>query len=385
MNKPVWIENAWLRIMFGKISGFGSMKGFKAETEDKVIDGSGRYVIPCWCDSHTHIVFAGCREKEFEERIRGLSYEQIAAQGGGILYSVNKLRKASYNELIATASERLDQMIRMGTGAVEIKSGYGLNLAGELKMLRVIQHLKSRFPIPIKATFLGAHAIPEEYRRNRKKYISLLKREIIPAIAKEKLADFCDVFCERNYFSKEETIDLLRYAAAFGLKPKVHANQFSHSGGIEAGIHCHAISVDHLEYTSENDIKLLAESNTIATLLPGAALFLGLPLPPARKIIDGGAAVAVATDFNPGTSPTGNMNLMISLLCIQYGLTPVEAIHAATINGASAMDVQSICGSITPGKQANFILTRKMDSIAFIPYSMGANPVEKVFINGQPY
>jgi imidazolonepropionase len=385
MSKARWIENAWLRVMFGKITGFGSMAEFEADEDDELVDASGRYVIPCWCDSHTHLVFAAWREKEFEDRINGLSYEQIAARGGGILHSVQKLRKASSNELLDSAAERLDEMIRSGTGAVEIKSGYGLSLESELKMLRVIQNLKSRFPIPIKATFLGAHAIPEEFKNDRQKYIRLLKQEMIPAIAEERLADFCDVFCERNYFTKEETIGILDCAAHYGMKPKVHAQQLSHSGGIEAGIQCKAISVDHLEYTSDKDLLLLSKHDTIATLLPGAAFFLNLPLPPARKMIDSGAAVAVATDFNPGSSPTGNMNLMISMLCVQYGLTPSEAIHAATLNGAFAMDVQHECGSIAIGKNASFIITQKMDSPAFIPYSLGRNPIEKIYINGKAY
>lgn len=385
MSHAKWLENAWLRVMFGKITGYGSMKDFVADEDDEVVDASSRFVLPCWCDSHTHLVFAAWRENEFEDRIHGLTYEQIAVRGGGILNSVQKLRKASSNELYDTAAERLDEMIKAGTGAVEIKSGYGLSLESELKMLRVIQLLKSHFPIPVKATFLGAHAIPEEFKNDRKKYIHLLKQEMIPAIAEEKLADFCDVFCERNYFSNEETIEILECAANHGMKPKVHANQLSHSGGIEAGIKCNAISVDHLEYTSENNLKLLAKHNTIATLLPGAAYFLNLPLPPARKMIDAGAAVAVATDFNPGSSPTGNMNLMISMLCVQYGLTPSEAIHAATINGAFAMDIQKEGGSIAIGKNASFIITKKMDSPAFIPYSMGNNPAEKIYINGKVY
>lgn len=385
MSKAIWLENAWLRVMFGKITGFGSMNDFVADEDDEIIDATGRFVLPCWCDSHTHLVFAAWREKEFEDRINGLTYEQIAARGGGILSSVHKLRNATSNELYDSAAERLDEMIKMGTGAVEIKSGYGLSLESELKMLRVIQTLRTRFPVPVKATFLGAHAIPEEFKKNRQKYISHLKQEMIPAIAEEKLADFCDVFCERNYFSREETIEILDCAAHYGMKPKVHANQLSHSGGIEAGIHCKAISVDHLEYTSENDLTLLSKHKTIATLLPGAAWFLNLPLPPARKMVDAGAAVAVATDFNPGSSPTGNMNLMISMLCVQYGLTPSEAIHAATLNGAFAMDVQKECGSIAIGKNASFIITKKMDSPAFIPYSFGHNPVEKVYINGKTY
>jgi imidazolonepropionase len=385
MSHARWLENAWLRVMFGKITGFGSMKDFVADEDDELFDASGRFVIPCWCDSHTHLVFAAWREKEFEDRINGLSYEQIAARGGGILNSVEKLRKTSSSELYDLAAARLEEMIRMGTGAVEIKSGYGLSLESELKMLRVIEMLKARFPIPVKATFLGAHAVPQEFKKDKTKYIRHLTQEMIPAIASEKLADFCDVFCERNYFTKEEAIEILECAARYGMKPKVHANQLSHSGGIEAGIHCKAISVDHLEYTSDNDLKLLAASETVATLLPGAAFFLNLPLPPARKMIDAGVAVAVATDFNPGSSPTGNMNLMISMLCVQYGLTPSEAIHAATLNGAFAMDVQKECGSIAIGKNASFIITKKMDSPAFIPYSLGSNPADKIFINGKVY
>ncbi|MCC6383705.1 MAG: imidazolonepropionase [Bacteroidia bacterium] len=385
LDKAQWIHDAWLSTEEGIISDFGSMKEFSPSGDESITDADGRLVLPCWCDSHTHLIFAAWREQEFEDRIHGLTYEEIAQRGGGILNSAERLRKATEGELYESAALRLNEMIRLGTGAVEIKSGYGLTLESELKMLRIIRKIKETFPIPVKATFLGAHAVPAEFKNNKPGYLKLIKEQMIPAVAAEGLADFCDVFCERGYFTKDETLEILIHAADYGMVPKVHANQLSHSGGIEAGTSCNAISVDHLEFTSDRDLQLLAESETIATLLPAAAFFLNLQMPAARKLIEHNAVIAAATDFNPGSSPTGNMNLVVSMLCVKAGMTPSEAIHAATLNGAFAMNVQTDCGSLAKGKRANFILTQPMESAAFIPYSLGRNPAGSVFINGQPY
>ena len=380
------IDSAYLIIRDGLIHSFGRMQDLAQEFDNRlhpayeVIDATGRLVLPAWCDSHTHIVFAGWREKEFADRIAGLSYEEIAQRGGGILNSARLLQQTHEDDLLESAYNRLTDMQRMGTGAVEIKSGYGLTLEGEIKMLRVIQRLKTLVKIPIKATFLGAHAIPTAFKENRRGYIDLLLRSMLPQIADEGLADYCDVFCERNYFSKDETLKILEAAAKHGLKAKVHAEQMSHHGGIEAGVAVNAVSVDHLEYADDNDIALLRNSNTIPTILPGAALFIDLPRPPARKMIDAGLPVAVATDYNPGTSPSGNMNLMVSLMCIQYGLTPEEAINAATLNGAAAMELDDEVGSIAVGKRANILITKPVESVNSLPYRFGEDLVERVLI-----
>ena len=386
MKKLSCIDDAWLAIQDDKIADFGSMKDFPGITDWSdltVIDASGKIVFPSWCDSHTHIVFAGSREQEFVDRINGLSYEEIAKRGGGILNSAKLLQNVSEEELVESALIRLNEITRQGTGAVEIKSGYGLSLESELKMLRVIKKLKTLTPLTIKSTFLGAHAVPKEFENSRQTYIDLIINKMLPQIAEEKLADYCDVFCERNYFSKEETISILNAGIKHGLKPKVHANQLSNSGGVQAGVACNAISVDHLEFVGDAEINVLLNSQTMPTVLPGAAFFLNLPFPPARKMIDAGLPLAVASDFNPGSSPTGNMNLMIALLCIQYKLTPEEAINAATINSAYAMDLSHSHGSICVGKQANFFITKPIPNYSFIPYSFGSNLIESVFINGQ--
>ncbi|MEO6883764.1 MAG: imidazolonepropionase [Bacteroidia bacterium] len=386
MKKLFSINDAWLAIEDDKIADFGSMKDFPGISDWSdltVIDASGKIIFPTWCDSHTHIVFAGSRETEFVDRINGLSYEEIAKRGGGILNSAKRLQDASEEELIESALIRLNEIMRQGTGAVEIKSGYGLTLASELKMLRVIKKLKTLSPLTIKSTFLGAHAIPKIFENNRQSYIDLLINEMLPQIAEEKLADYCDVFCERNYFSKEETILILKAGIKHGLRPKVHANQLSNSGGVQAGVECNAISVDHLEYVDDEEINALINSETMPTVLPGAAFFLGLPFPPARKMIDAGLPLAVASDFNPGSSPSGNMNLMIALLCIQYKLTPEEAINAATINSAYAMDLSATHGSIGIGKKANIFITKPIPNYSFIPYSFGSNLVETVILNGK--
>jgi imidazolonepropionase len=380
------INDAFLLIKDGKIEDFGEMKNLdnsQLHTPNfKLINASGKFVFPTWCDSHTHIVYAGSREGEFTDRINGLSYEEIANRGGGILNSAKKLNEASEEELYNSAWKRLQEIIKLGTGAVEIKSGYGLSLEGELKMLRVIKKLKENSPLIIKSTFLGAHAVPAEFKNQKEKYIDLIINKMLPQIAEERLADYCDVFCERNYFTKEETVKILQAALKYGIKGKVHANQLSNSGGVQAGVECNAISVDHLEYIGDEEITCLINSQTMPTLLPGAAFFLNLPNPPARKMIDAGLPVAVATDYNPGTAPCGNMKFMISLLCIQYKMTPEEAINAATINSAYAMDVNKDSGSIARGKKANFFISQEIPSYAFIPYSFTANPVEKVFLNG---
>lgn len=380
------IQNAWLAIEDDKIAGFGKMddwEGISDWTNLTIIDASDKIVMPSYCDSHTHIVYAGSREGEFVDRINGLTYEQIFERGGGILNSAKKLHDASEEELIESALKRLNEIMWQGTGAVEIKSGYGLSTEAELKMLRVIKKLKTLSPLTIKATFLGAHAVPTEYKNDKRKYIDLLINEMMPKIAEEKLADYCDVFCEQNYFTKEETIEILTAAKQHGMTPKVHAEQLSNFGGVLAGVEVGAISVDHLEFVGDKEIEALKNSKTMPTILPGAAFFLSLPLPPARKMIDAGLAVAVASDYNPGSSPSGNMNFMLSLCCVQYKMTPEEAINAATINSAYAMDLSKTHGSICVGKQANVFITKEIPSYAFIPYSFGSNLVESVIIGGK--
>jgi imidazolonepropionase len=380
------IDNAWLAIEKDIIVGFGKMddwEGITDWTNLTIIDASEKLVIPSWCDSHTHIVYAGSREGEFVDRINGLTYEQIFERGGGILNSSKKLREASIDELVESALKRLNEIMLQGTGAVEIKSGYGLSVESELKMLRVIQKLKTLSPLTIKATFLGAHAVPTEYKNDKRKYIDMLINDLMPKIAGEKLADYCDVFCEQNYFTKEETIEILNAGKKYGMTPKVHAEQLSNSGGVLAGVEVGAISVDHLEFVGEKEIEALKNSTTIPTILPGAAFFLSLPFPPARQMIDAGLPLAVASDFNPGSSPSGNMNLMISICCVQYKMTPEEAINAATINSAYAMDLSKTHGSIAIGKKANVFITKEIPSYSFIPYSFGSNLVETVIINGK--
>ena len=380
------IQNAWLAIEDDKIAGFGKMddwEGISDWTNLTIIDASDKIVMPCYCDSHTHIVYAGSREGEFVDRINGLTYEQIFERGGGILNSAKKLHDATEEELIESALKRLNEIMLQGTGAVEIKSGYGLSTEAELKMLRVIKKLKTLTPLTIKATFLGAHAVPTEYKDDKRKYIDLLINEMMPKIADEKLADYCDVFCEQNYFTKEETVEILTAAKKHGMTPKVHAEQLSNFGGVLAGVEVGAISVDHLEFVGEKEIEALKNSKTMPTILPGAAFFLSLPLPPARRMIDAGLAVAVASDYNPGSSPSGNMNFMLSLCCVQYKMTPEEAINASTINSAYAMDLSKTHGSIAIGKQANVFITKEIPSYAFIPYSFGSNLVESVIINGK--
>ncbi|HEY6161638.1 MAG TPA: imidazolonepropionase [Bacteroidia bacterium] len=381
------LDNAWLAIEDDRIAAFGSMyefPGISDWTDLTVMDATDKLVLPCWCDSHTHLIYAASREEEFADRINGMSYEDIAKRGGGILNSAKKLQKASEEELLESALRRLDELMRMGTGAVEIKSGYGLTIDSELKMLRVIKKLKQLSPLEIKATFLGAHAVPAEYKNEKDKYVKLVTDEMLPQVAEEKLADYCDVFCERNYFTKEDTLKILNAALKYGIRGKVHAEQLSNAGGVEAGVACGAISVDHLEYLEDKDIELLKNSNTMPTLLPGAQWFLQLPFPPARKMMDAGLPVAIATDHNPGSCPSGNMNFMISLACVQYKMTPEEAINAGTINSAYAMDLSHTHGSIAVGKKANIFITKEIPNHSFIPYSFANDLIDTVIINGKP-
>lgn len=386
MKKLPCIENAWLACENGRIVDFGSMDDFPGISDWKELeikDCSGKIVMPCFADSHTHIVYAANREQEFVDRINGLTYEEIAKRGGGILNSAAKLKETDEDDLFEQSKERLKEIIQQGTGAVEIKSGYGLSLESELKMLRVIKRLKELNWIPVKATFLGAHALPPEYKENKQAYIKLIIDEMLPAIAKEKLADFIDVFCEKGYFDESETKQILQAGLKYGLIPKVHAEQMSHSNGIKVGVECGAISVDHLEFCNEGDIQVLKTSKTMPTILPGAALFLNLQLPPARQMIDAGLPVAFASDFNPGSCPTGNMKLVMSLACIQYKLNPEEAINSVTINSAYAMKQENLVGSISPGKLANLIVTKPISSYGFMPYAFGSDLIEEVIINGK--
>ena len=379
------IENAFLIIEEDEIADYGSMKDLAHHPSyfNDHVDAQGKMILPSWCDSHTHIVFAGSRENEFIDKINGLSYAEIAARGGGILNSAAKLNATSEDELYEQSAKRLREVILLGTGAIEIKSGYGLSVEGELKMLRVIRRLKNDFPVLIKATFLGAHSLPAEYKENKEGYIQLIINEMLPAIAKENLADYIDVFCEQNFFTPEETIRICNAGKAVGLKPKIHANQLQVSGGVQAGVELNALSVDHLESMDEEAIRSLAGSSTIGTLLPTAAFFLRMNYQPARQLIDAGCAIAVATDYNPGSSPSGNMNLVVALSCIQMRMLPSEAINAGTINGAYAMELEREAGSITRGKKANLILTKPVPSIDFLPYSFGSNLVDKVMLAGE--
>jgi len=378
-------ENAYLVIEAGSIVEYGEMSSIQnstLKTQNK-IDAAGQMVLPCWCDSHTHLVFASSREEEFVDKIKGMSYAEIAARGGGILNSARKLNDTSEDELFSNAWRRLEEVSKLGTGAIEIKSGYGLTIEGELKMLRVIKKLKERSVLSIKATFLGAHTYPLEYKENHQGYIDCIINEMLPVIAKEKLADYIDVFCETGFFSPEETETICRAGMGYGLKPKLHANQLSPSGGVEVGVKLKALSVDHLETVDEKTIETLGTSETIGTLLPTAAFFLRMPFPPARKLIDAGCAIALASDYNPGSSPSGNMNLVISMACIQMKMLPEEAINAATINGAYAMELENEVGSIAVGKKANLIFTKPIPSLAYLPYSFGTSLIEKVMINGE--
>lgn len=379
------IDDAYIIIEDGIISGIGrSGEVLNPKSKFKsIINAEEQVVLPAWCDSHTHLVFASSREEEFVDKIKGLSYADIAAKGGGILNSARKLNAASENELFTKAWKRLEEVSKLGTGAIEIKSGYGLTVEGELKMLRVIKKLKEKSALPIKATFLGAHTYPDEYKDNHRGYIDLIINEMLPVITKEKLADYIDVFCENGFFSPEETEIICRAGISHGLKPKIHANQLNLSGGTQIGVKLDALSVDHLETMDDDTITTLAKSNTIGTLLPSAAFFLRMPFQPARKLIDAGCAIALASDFNPGSSPSGNMNLVVAMSCIQMKMLPEEAINAATINGAYAMELEKEVGSISIGKKANLIFTKPVPSLAYLPYAFGSNLIDKVMINGE--
>jgi imidazolonepropionase len=372
------IENAWLIAENGLIDSFGTMDELRDTHADETIDASGRLVLPAWCDSHTHIVFAAPRDGEFVDRIKGISYEEIARRGGGILNSARRLNEMDEALLYDQSLERLQKVMAQGTGAIEIKSGYGLCLEGELKMLRVIRKLKESVHIPVKASFLAAHAYPAEYKQNKEGYIKLIIDTMLPAIAAEGLADYMDVFCEEGFFGIPETERLLEAGWKYGLKPKIHANQLHYSGGVQIGVKHHALSVDHLECVGEAEIAALLGSNTMPVLLPGAAFFLGIQYQPARKIIDAGLPVCLATDYNPGSCPSGNVPLLLSIACTQLKMTPEEAINAVTINGAAAMELENEMGTIKPGKRANLILTNKISSLAHIPYDYGNNPVYRL-------
>ncbi len=382
-NLPV-MEDAYVLIEDGIIAGYGKMCDLdKLTTPDIVFDAKGGMVLPSWCDSHTHLVFAGSREGEFVDKIKGLSYAEIAAKGGGILNSAAKLAEASEDELFNAAWKRLQEVTLMGTGAIEIKSGYGLTVDAELKMLRVIKKLRQKSSLEIKATFLGAHTYPLAYKENHQGYLKEIKEEMLPVIAAEGLADYIDVFCESGFFSPEEMEDVIKAGLHHGLKPKLHINQLNSIGGLQKALELKAVSVDHLETMTEMDIADLSASATIGTLLPTAAFFLRMPFQPARQLIDHGCAIALASDFNPGSSPSGNMNFVVSLSCIQMKMLPEEAINAATLNGAFAMELQDKVGSVSVGKKANLIITKPIPSLAYLPYAFGSNLIEHVMVNGE--
>lgn len=381
MNILPTIKNAFLLVENGIITDYGSMKKVPTSA-DKTVDCTGKMMLPTWCDSHTHIVYAGNREQEFVDRINGLSYEEIANRGGGIVNSAKKLQETSEEELYQQSAKRLEEVIALGTGAVEIKSGYGLTVDAELKMLRVIKKLRENYNIPVKATFLGAHAFPTEYKNNKEGYINLIIDEMLPKVAEENLADFVDAFCETGYFSVEDTDRILTAAQQYGLTPKVHVNQFTTIGGVQVSIKHNALSVDHLEVMNTEDIEALKGTQTMPVALPSCSYFLSIPYTPARDIINAGLPLALATDYNPGSTPSGNMNFVVATACIKMKMTPEEAINAATINGAYAMNLSEEVGSITKGKKANLILTKEIPSYGFLPYSFGSNLIDSVFING---
>lgn len=379
------IDNAWLIMEGERIDSFGSMDDLNVDDISKYdlqINAEGKYLLPAFNDSHTHIVYAASRESEFVDRIKGIPYEEIARKGGGILNSAKKLQSTSEQELYDSALERLAQVKLQGTANIEIKSGYGLTTEAELKMLRVIRKLKETSTQTIKATFLAAHAYPLEYKQNHQAYINLIIKEMLPKVANEGLADYIDAFCEEGFFSADETSQILEAGAKYGLKAKIHANQLHYSGGIQVGVKYNAVSVDHLECVGEEELKCLQNSNTIGTLLPSAAFFINLPYQPARKMIDAGLAIALASDYNPGTSPSGNMMFVTSLACTQLKMTPNEAINACTINGAYAMELQHETGSISIGKYADLILTKKIPSLEYIPYAFSENCIDQLFVKG---
>ncbi|MGO4818717.1 imidazolonepropionase [Flavobacterium sp. W22_SRS_FP1] len=377
------IKNAYLLIENDLITDFGSMENMSGLKTDNVIDATGKMILPAWCDSHTHIVYAGNREQEFVDRINGMTYEEIANRGGGILNSAKKLNETSEEEIYQQSKERLEEVMRLGTGAVEIKSGYGLSLEGEVKILRVIKRLSKHYPITIKATFLGAHAIPLQYKENRKAYIDLIINEMLPKIAENRLAEYIDVFCETGYFTVAETEQIMEAGVRFGLKPKIHVNQFNSIGGIQAAIKYNALSVDHLEVMKPKDIMDLKNTETMPVALPSCSYFLSIPYTPARAMISAGLPIALATDYNPGSTPSGNMNFVVATACIKMKMTPEEAINAATINGAYAMGVSDTHGSITIGKKANLIITKPIESYYQLPYAFASNLIDAVMLEGK--
>jgi imidazolonepropionase len=381
------IDNAWMSMKDGMIEDFGLMKDFQSDAfaQYEVVDVEGRYILPSWVDSHTHLVFAEWRNQEFEDRINGMTYHEIAERGGGILNSARKLNDLSEEELYESAFARLKDLIAHGTGAIEIKSGYGLNLDAELKMLRVIQRLKTHSPIPIKATFLGAHAFPESFKEKQDAYVDEIVNAMLPEVAKSNLADYIDAFCEKGYFSVDQTDKILNAAANYGLKPKVHVNQFNAIGGVKMSVANKAVSVDHLEVMNEEDMNALKDSSTIAVALPSCSFFLEIPYTPVKELMENDIAVALATDFNPGSTPSGNMNFVFSLACIKMKMTPQQAINAMTINAAAALEISDRLGAIAKGYIANFMITKPINSISFLPYAFGDNHIESVYIKGQKF
>ena len=385
MGRMETLEDAWLLVEDGRIAAFGSASEGMPEDVGRRIDAGGGMLFPSFCDSHTHLVYAGSREQEFLDKINGLSYEEIARRGGGILNSADRLHAASEDELYATAMERVREIAAMGTGCVEIKSGYGLSTEDELKMLRVIRRIRENAPLEVRATFLGAHAVARAYRGRQGEYVDLVCREMLPAVAREGLADFIDVFCDEGFFTVAETERIIGEGRKYGLRAKIHANELAVSGGVQAGVRCDALSVDHLESSGAEEIEALRGSDTMPTLLPGAAFFLGMGNPPAREMIRAGLGVALASDYNPGSSPSGNMRMVCSLASIRLRMTPREALCAATLNGAYAMELSRDFGSITAGKAANFFLTRPIPSVEFFTYAYQTPLIEKVFLRGEEY
>ncbi|RFC55465.1 imidazolonepropionase [Brumimicrobium aurantiacum] len=388
MNNGNIIENAFLAIEDDKIIAFGSMEDWGGITDWRdleVIDAEGKFVLPTFCDSHTHAVFAATREGEFEDRIKGLSYEEIALKGGGILNSARQLQKMDEDTLFEEALERIHNLAKYGTGAIEIKSGYGLSVEGELKMLRVIKRLKEASPMEIKATFLGAHAFPKEYKENQEGYMDLMINEMLPQISEEGLADYIDCFCERNYFTLDQMTRLMQEGAKYNLIPKVHVNQFSIMGGIKAAVDHGALSVDHLEELNDDDIEALKGSKTMPTFLPGCSFFLSIPYGKAKQVLAADLPFALASDFNPGSAPSGNMQLLTSIACTKMNLTPIETLNATTINTAYAMGISETHGTISVGKKANIMITKPISSLARIPYSFGENNIETVILNGKTF
>jgi len=383
MSDMKTVNNAWLQIKDGLICSFGEMNTYPGDNErSEIIDAEGKFVFPSYCDSHTHIVYAGSREIEYKDKIKGLSYEEIAKRGGGIINSSRLLQQTTEDELYEQSMVRIKEIISLGTGAVEIKSGYGLTTESELKMLRVIKRISENTPLSVKATFLGAHAVPEEHRNNQSKYVDLVVNEMIPAVASEKLAEYIDVFCDKGFFTVEETERILEAGIIHGMRPKIHANELAYSGGIQAGTKYKALSVDHLEFTGKDEIKALLNSETMPTLLPGASFFLGMDDPPARQMIESGLPLALASDYNPGSSPSGDMKFIMSLACIKLRMLPEEALNAVTVNGAYAMGLSDTHGSICRGKVANVFITREIPSYEFMPYAYGTKLIDTVILNG---